>query len=220
MLFSYPLSPWKPGRIQSNLKSECPTGWDSSQNIYKGGEKCLLHFRKHFSLLALHQRVLWDWKQWGGVSFLYIIYSGSHLLNASVRGKGLLSFGQRQVALHLKHLVTLFSPWLASKSNLPRKLLTVSDGESKQTLKVFVKLFNPKDSNWRICKGVQNEWLKYFSHKEGMFCSCTVKCFRTLGPAEMEGILFGKSLPRNTQQPDRPSSKERQWQMLQRMTVN
>lgn len=73
-------------------------GWDDSQNIYKGAGRHLLHLIKAFSSL------------WGGVSLLSTVFiSSMHLEEA----KGCTPL----VALYLKHLVTLFSVWLGSKSN-------------------------------------------------------------------------------------------------------
>lgn len=39
----------------------------------------------------------------------------------------------------------------------------------KSTLKVLVNLPSLKDSNWRICKSLQNEQLKHFSLTEDMY---------------------------------------------------
>lgn len=110
----YTLTPWKPGKIWNNLKSECPPA-EMILNIYKGAGRHLLRLRKAFSSL------------WGRVSLLSTLFL---LLTASGRVKGLHSLGQRQVALYLNHLVTLFSAWLASQSNHQSSWQSLAGNES------------------------------------------------------------------------------------------
>lgn len=96
---THTLKAWK---NVEQFKAWMSPDWDDSQNIYKGAGRHLLHLRKAFPSL------------WGGVSFLSTLFiSSMHLEEA----KCCYSLGQRQIALYLKDLVTLFSVWLASQSN-------------------------------------------------------------------------------------------------------
>lgn len=193
MLFSYTLPPWKTGKILSNLKSECCTGWDGSQNIYKCGRKRLLQFRKHFFLPVPHQGVLQDWKQWGGVSLLSVTYSDIHQLRAEVRGKEGHSLGQRQVALCLNHLTTSFSlpGWLPNQSYLESSWQSLMGNQSR--------LWKFRSSILRIFKNIKKSTelvAKILSSKEDRCSVAAQSCASSfLGQQKWKAFSLEKAYP-------------------------